>query len=276
MIDHPAVAALHAETPLRVGSLVVTAFGDIVMREGTDAAPQPLWSGPLTDLMALVGVGAGPLRTSLSRLAAAGTLLRGREGRNTFYWIADDSRRAFAQAARTIYGYDTISPTGFCHLALLDRVDRRSRARESLSNAGWRFLGPSTALLPEHLGTAPPPLPDGAIQGKAPFAGALAEVAADVFGLASLDAGYRRFLECFASLATEPPANPAKAVALRLLLVHQFRRLALKDPLLPSQALPSDWRGGAARIAFDAARAGLHAPSETWLAANGFRRAKAP
>jgi phenylacetic acid degradation operon negative regulatory protein len=273
LIDHPAVSALHAETPLRVWSLIVTVFGDMVMREGTDLSPPPVWSGPLTVLMAMVGVEAGPLRTSLSRLVAGGTLLRGKEGRNTFYAIEDDSRRAFANAGATIYGRRRPLPTGFLHLALIDRMADRAAAREALTAGGWRFIGPSTALLPEHDGEAAPATPEGTILGKASCDGAIAEAVSDIFGVAALDAGYARFLDVFAPVAAAPPAEPAHAAALRLLLVHQFRRVALRDPMLPARALPAGWRGEAARRTFDAARGKLRGPSEAWLSANGFRPA---
>jgi phenylacetic acid degradation operon negative regulatory protein len=273
MIAHPAVAALHAETPLRVWSLVVTVFGDIVMREGTDLSPPPAWSGPLTVLMAMVGVEAGPLRTSLYRLVAGGTLLRGKEGRNTFYTIPDDSRRAFADAGATIYGRRRPRPSGLFHLALIDRVVDRAAAREALLAGGWRFIGPSAALLPEHDGEAVPATPKGTILGKASCDGTLAQAASEIYDLAALDAGYGRYLDIFAPVADSPPADPAHAVTLRLLLVHQFRRLALRDPMLPAKALPCGWRGEAARRTFDTAREKLREPSETWLSANGFRPA---
>ncbi|MGL5117381.1 MAG: hypothetical protein ACRC7C_18865, partial [Beijerinckiaceae bacterium] len=192
--NHPSIKVLHAETPLRVWSLVVTVFGDIVMRQGADLSPPPLWSGPLTELMALVGVEAGPLRTSLSRLVAAGTLERGKEGRNTFYGLSKDSRLAFAAAAGRIYGNSLTQPTGFCHLALIDRAVDRLAAREALVADGWRFMGPTTALRPEFADMAPPALPPGAIHGKARFDAPLATAVFDTFDLAALDAGYVRFL----------------------------------------------------------------------------------
>ncbi len=46
--------------------------------------------------------------------------------------------------------------------------------------------------------------------------------------------------------------TPAEAFALRTLLVHEFRRLRLRDPELPSELLPSPWAGDEA---FDLAAA---------------------
>ena len=59
----------------------------------------------------------------------------------------------------------------------------------------------------------------------------------------------RAFVDGFAPLATEGLA-PAAALGLRLLLVHVFREIALRDPLLPPELLPADWPGPAARALF--------------------------
>ena len=52
--------------------------------------------------------------------------------------------------------------------------------------------------------------------------------------------GYGRFLDAFAPLA-DAPIPPAEALLLRLLLVHEWHRLVLRDPLLPAALLPEAW-----------------------------------
>jgi phenylacetic acid degradation operon negative regulatory protein len=42
----------------------------------------------------------------------------------------------------------------------------------------------------------------------------------------------------------------AQALQLRLVLVHLFRQVALRDPRLPDPALPADWPGHPARRLF--------------------------
>ena len=51
----------------------------------------------------------------------------------------------------------------------------------------------------------------------------------------------------------------------RLLLVHEYRRLVLRDPMLPDALLPSDWPGLAARRLCAALYPALVAGSERWL-----------
>jgi phenylacetic acid degradation operon negative regulatory protein len=84
----PFLDALHADKPLRVWSLIVTIFGDIVMRRGRDADPAPIWTGHLLDLLQCLGVDAGLVRTSLSRLVANGVLVRERAGGTRFTSLA--------------------------------------------------------------------------------------------------------------------------------------------------------------------------------------------
>ena len=89
--DNPFLDALHADKPLRVWSLIVTIFGDVVMRQGRDRAPGPIWIGPLLLLLERLGVDSGLARTSLSRLVANGVLERDKAGRNTFYRLTPAS-----------------------------------------------------------------------------------------------------------------------------------------------------------------------------------------
>ena len=83
-------------------------------------------------------------------------------------------------------------------------------------------------------------------------------------GLPAVADGYRRFAESFAPLAgMDIPA--AEALPLRLLLVHAYRRVALRDPDLPAALLPEDWPGGAARTLAAALYRRLVPAAEAWL-----------
>jgi phenylacetic acid degradation operon negative regulatory protein len=265
-----ALDALHAETPLRVWSLVVTVFGDVVMREGAETETAPVATASLQTLMALLRIDANAMRASLSRLTAAGTLRRTREGRNTFYTLSVDAAREFAAAGMRIYGRTQPPRTGGMEMAAIHRLEDRSAAREAMIREGWRFLGPATALRPAHSGQqAGAPPPRHAIAAAALHSPALAEAVRELWDVVSLNEGYARFAEAFGDVPSAE-STPEDAAALRILLVHQFRRLLLRDAFLPSSLLPPDWRGPEARRVFDAARAALRPASERWLAANGF------
>ena len=65
--------------------------------------------------------------------------------------------------------------------------------------------------------------------------------------LAELGRGYRRFVAMFeplqTSLAHTRTLEPRTAFVIRTLLVHEYRKIHLRDPLLPRSLLPADWVG---------------------------------
>jgi len=256
--------------PFRVWSLIVTIFGDIVMDRGTRAEPEPVWIAPLLELLALLGVDAAAARTNFSRLVANGTLLRDKAGRNTFYRLSPESRDDFRKAASIIYGHDLPRHTGAFRLALIDRARDRAAARERLARAGFRFITPGAAIAPEREAERPLSLPDDVIPAMAAPSQALAEAAREAWQLATLAENYRWFVTEFADLARmDAASDPAAAMARRVLLVHHFRRLILRDPLLTEDNLPVDWPGTEARRLFDTGIERLAEASAIWQRAHG-------
>ena len=68
--------------------------------------------------------------------------------------------------------------------------------------------------------------------------------------LAELAQAYRRFVAGFSpireALLSGSVPCPASAFALRTLLIHDYRKIHLRDPLLPDALLPKMWIGTAA------------------------------
>jgi phenylacetic acid degradation operon negative regulatory protein len=265
----PYLDALHAEKPLRVWSLIVTIFGDVVMRKGLDRAPGPIWTGRLLDLLALMGIDAGLARTSLSRLVSGGMLEREKLGRNTFYRLSPASAGEFAAAAESIYGRRPKRPTGQLLFSFIDRVPDRAAARAALEAQGWRFVSAAAAMRPAHEGEPAPVLPARAIMARAEASGEAAAAARELWRIDALNSAYAGFIRSFGVVAGELP--PQQATVARIVLVHRMRRLVLRDPVLPATALPLDWAGDAARALFARHLAVLETPSERWLAESGFR-----
>ncbi len=60
-------------------------------------------------------------------------------------------------------------------------------------------------------------------------------------------ADYERFIKCGAPLrkllAARDELDAEQAFVLRTLLIHEFRRVQLHDPLLPLELLPPAWPG---------------------------------
>ena len=74
-------------------------------------------------------------------------------------------------------------------------------------------------------------------------------IAAAAWKIAPIAASYRAFLDRFArldaALATRKAFPGADALVARTLLIHDFRRIVLRDPALPRALLPGDWPGSA-------------------------------
>ena len=258
--------------PLRAGSLIVTVFGDAIVPRGGS-----LWLGALLDIMALFGSEAGLVRTALTRLVQDGLFERSRAGKNSYYRLSPQGARMFATATHRIYRTQEPAWSGALDVALLSGLEPKARgaAREVLAALGFGQQAPTVLLRPvTDSQPEKPQLPDlvwlkAEIEGGPDAARALG---ASAWQLAPVAVGYARFIETFAPLATgagKPSLAAAEAFRLRILLIHEYRRIILRDPLLPKAFLPADWPGFAARrLCRELYQATLKA-SESWLDAHG-------
>lgn len=248
---HPGLAALiaayQARNPPRTWSLIVTVFGDVALPRG-----EAIRLADLTGWLEPLGIEPGLVRTALSRLVTNGTLLRERDGRSALYRLSAAAERDFLAAADLIYGRRLPEPNGTMHLAVLEEGSQRASARARLGAAGFAALAPNLMLRPAHAGLSIS-CGEGAFLISAAPNLDLARRAATLWPLGALAEGYHAVIALSDGLAKAGPMAQNEAFLARILLVHEFRRLVLKDPFLPATMLPADWPGQAARRAFDAA-----------------------
>ena len=97
----------------------------------------------------------------------------------------------------------------------------------------------------------------------------LRDVIRTYWGVERLAADYDDFLETFRPLwhAAESAKNldPALCFMVRILLVHGYRRVLLRDPVLPNELLAADWPGAAARLLCRNLYRLIQAPAERHL-----------
>jgi phenylacetic acid degradation operon negative regulatory protein len=85
---------------------------------------------------------------------------------------------------------------------------------------------------------------------------------------------YAEFVECYQPVLEQLRAegqaeiDGESAFLLRILLIHDYRRLLLRDPELPDVLLPADWPGQKARLLCKELYRRLLAPSERHLDAH--------
>jgi len=270
----PLIAAFHARSPIRAWSLIVTIYGDAVAPRGGE-----LWLGTLTQLLDAISIDDRLVRTAMSRLASEGWLERTKIGRKSFYRLSEGGRRAFADATRRIYFAAPQAWKGNWRLAILTASGEiRTAQRDMLRGHGFGQLSPTVFLAPAtadgDLFSGNSPAFSGIVWLDA--AGSAADatlLAGEAFQLQAVAGGYRRFVETFSRLEAalergEGLADLDRLIA-RILLIHEFRRLVLRDPLLPDALLPEDWPGLAARLLAARIYRRLVDGSERWLDQNG-------
>ena len=230
------IQRLTADLPITAGSFIVTVYGDVVVPRG-----EVLWIGSLIAICARIGISENLVRTAVSRLVAAGRLEGERVGRRSFYRLAPAARAEFADAARLLYARP--QPSGDW-LVMLDPDMPEDLARRHR----MARMGGDLWICPARGGS---PATGGLALRAVPVAGLdqLPRLAA-FWDLAALARGYRTVLDRFGPLAEGPALSPEDALIARLLLVHLYRGVLLRDPGLPPGALPPDWPGTDAQALF--------------------------
>ncbi|MBT9291792.1 PaaX family transcriptional regulator C-terminal domain-containing protein [Prosthecodimorpha staleyi] len=273
-IRHPALAlaleVLHRRTPIRAWSLIVTMFGDCISPRGGS-----IGVGSLQDMAGSLGLDAGVVRTALTRLAADGLLERIRVGRNSFASLSPAAEADTRRVAPQIYRFVERPWDGRWRLAFLAPAgEALAETRAALIRQGFALVAPGLAMAP--LGADgrlySGRLPDLAACACLDAAGPPAEApryAAGLWPLEGVAQAYRQFLADFSAVEAAVAAGPdlvaIEALAVRIAVVHEFRRLALRDPLLPAEILPADWPGRAARALAGRLYGRVLAPAEAWL-----------
>src|SRR4051812_49877309 len=253
--------------PSRTGSIVITMFGDAIVPRGGS-----VWLGTLLKFFEQLDIDASVVRTAMSRLTADGWFERNKVGRNSFYRLVQSGRQTFDIATKHIYGPPASDWTGRFELLLIGNGEDRDASRDALKNAGFGSPLPGVWVAPSGV-----PVPEEA-------AGAIRlEVSAeDDSGPRLLSASwplqrtadaYLKFMKTFeplrATINRRARLSDSEAFTARILLIHYYRRVVLRDPLLPTSLLPRDWPGRAARQLCAEIYRGLLPASEQWLDRHG-------
>jgi phenylacetic acid degradation operon negative regulatory protein len=251
-------------------SLIITIYGDAIVPRGGS-----LWLGTLLEIMAAFGVAGGGVRTAMSRLASDGWLERTRIGRNSYYRLTEKGRTTFEAATERIYFAPPHVWDARLRIAVIDNGDARDTLRAALQEVGFGALAPGVLIAPS--GDEPVPAETILLQATEVSERDARRLAARAWPLERIAEGYRRFVASFGRLqpADLDRRGDLDALALRILLIHEYRRIILRDPLLPSALLPAGWPGREARALCAALYRALVPPSERWLDAHGLNEAGA-
>lgn len=278
------IEQFRAQPRVQAPSLILSLFGDAIAPHGSRA-----WLGSIIRLLEPLGLSERLVRTSVFRLAQAGWVASESVGRRSDYALTTSGQRRVDEAARHIYAsWAPLWDRRWRLILVVGQIEpkQRDQLRQALFWQGFGLLGqdcfvhPSAdlssafdALLAEGLGDALGQLvpilgADAQLGGSA----SNADLVARAWNLDHLSRAYEQFVATYmpslAALRRDRHAelDPEEAFLLRLLLIHDYRRLLLRDPQLPDVLLPADWAGQQARVLCKDLYRRLADPSERHLA----------
>ncbi len=265
---------------MQAGSLIVSVFGDAIHPRGG-----VVWLGCLIRLLEPLALNERLIRTAIFRLVKDEWLETQTLGRRTDYGLSRTGRARIEEASKLIYSGQLPAWDGQWRI-MMTTADMPTKMRMALRKAlYWQgfgqlntqaFVHPSADLnqvvdtlqTEGVLSTADTLLTF--MSNMTPTAATLSnqEVVQQSWDLKHLGQGYQGFIQQYRPLLSNQAAEAASdedAFLLRILLVHDFRRLLLRDPMLPSDLMPGDWPGVMARQLFNRLYAQLQLPSERHL-----------
>lgn len=248
------VARFRRQRPLRGGSLLVTILGDaIAPRGGTIALAS------LIRLAMPFGLTERLVRTSIGRLANEEWVSFERSGRASFYSLTANGRARFAEATQRIYGAPPQNWDGLWTVAIVppSLKGRRDELREELLWLGFGQITPGVFAHPTYKDSAISARLDElqssgqlvVMKGSILAQASSANLVGMGWDLEDLARRYKRFIDMFAPVEAalhdtgDAPIAGDIAFILRTLLLHEYRKIHLRDPLLPAALLPEDWVG---------------------------------
>ena len=260
LIDH-----LHSDGRLRVWSVVITIFGDAIQPHGGTVA--------MSDLQTILGamnVESGALRTAMSRLAKEGWVTREKQGRHSFYKLSKAGLKSLIPATQKIYR-PTYAPDPKSILIAVgpDVIGHARETQNALLGAfGGLQLRNGVGLFADPSDKVRQQIVDAELLTISGDIERLPDWVIDRFDLQNLADDYDALIARFSDMAAKTEAlnklSPLEALCARTLLIHDWRRLILKQPALPTHLLPKDWPGGACHKLVRELYLALLAQSENW------------
>jgi len=200
------------------------------------------------------------MRTAMSRLTKEGWVLREREGRRTFYRLSDRGVATFEPATRRIYA----SPDR----ALVDQwvvglVPPRARLEADI-RAVKGFVVGGNGLWTGADAPGSGWFADRGILTVTGVLGALPKAVATELAPVEAREAYQRLIADFSAVQARDLTG-LDALAARILLIHRWRRIVLRNPDLPNAFQPENWPGTPCRVLVAEKYRRLSAEADAWL-----------
>jgi len=260
---------------LRANSVLITVYGDVVAQRG-----QAVWLGSLIQLGGMFGLSPRLVRTSAFRLAADGWLTCTRLGRRSFYALSEAGLQRVQHAERRIYDFKLPTWDGHWTLAILAAGLAASARLHLKRELRWEGFGELSPNVFAHPHASHPSLKEiirtaGAVDHVMVLSAEsidgyshkpLQTVMHATFKLDRVEAAFKQFVTRFEPVLQQAASLSAReAFFARTLLIHEYRKVLLRDPNLPQALLPAGWSGLLARQLCEALYGQLLSSSEAFL-----------
>lgn len=249
-----ALAAHIKENNVSCTSMTVTIFGDVVSQHGSW-----IWLGSLISCMEPLGFNDRSVRTSAFRLVQNGWLDVKKIGRKSYYCFTEYAKSQYERAARRIYASEPPEWDNRWLFVLTNSVadDRREELKKSLTWQGFNML---TTNLYAHPSSDRRSLDETLIEHKltqdvAVFSASTEDpysqevirgLVNQKWGVEELAEFYQKFLDYYRGLQGKvdfDALTDEECFIFRSALIHDYRRIQLRDPDLPDELLPNGWVG---------------------------------
>lgn len=256
---------------MKARSLVFDLFGDYLRYRGGEVR--------LRHLVALMGcfdVAEPTVRVVVTRLRKEGWLESRREGRETVYALTPASWRLLDEGRERIFDRARGPWDGQWHMVLYsvpesDRALREQLRKElawfgfgALSTSVWMSAHDRTAQVIAAFADEPTVRLD-VFHSRSAGPAADRDIAVRAWDLEALDRDYDALLQTYRPKLAGYRAGAVTgrdALVERMVLVHDYRRFPFRDPDLPLELLPPQWRGRQAHDVFLEAHGLLRGPAE--------------
>lgn len=229
------LARLRDSSDLRVWSVIVTLMGDLTVMGTPSAESAGVPGQALGKIMAALGIRPEATRVALHRLRKDGWIESTRHGRRSVYRLSENGLTQTKAVANRIYGPACPAPDRW-HLVALPPQSEDDGSFDGLISEGFTellpglFLGTTAPRATSdvlHLSDAQTVLPTWVITRLAPER-------------LQRDSEQLRKAITKLSIGTLPNLPALDRAALRLVLLHEWRRIALRLPDLPVEAICPD------------------------------------
>jgi phenylacetic acid degradation operon negative regulatory protein len=251
---------------IQAGSLITTVFGDAILPRGGRVS-----LGSMIQLLQPLGVNERLVRTAVYRLVKEEWLQSEALGRKTDYMLTPSGRRRFDEASRQIYAADIpgwdrrwrlILVVGELDIRLREQLRRALFWHGFGETATGSFVHPTAdlekvmeSLVAEGLDQVLAQLmPMVAVNSRTAHCATDIDMVQKAWNLDGLASSYEGFVQKYQPIRDalaacgQEDVSEESAFLIRTLLIHDVRRLLLRDPQLPESLLPATWPGSSARL----------------------------